>query len=201
VSEVNGKKVPDGRRGDAMRREGNANALKTGIFSKNPLIVMKCDRCPVADVCPEHKEGASCYYEINGKPDLETAEGILEVLREKVEIDHVRYQRAIRAQSAFGTTQLDRDTNALSTALTRDLQVLAQMSTIFGVIKPSGEDPSRPVVNHSHTHIKAENVNLLAITKEELRDVAALELQLAQVQERLALASEKVIDVTPGSKK
>jgi hypothetical protein len=176
----------DGRQGDVMRRVGNSNAIKTGVFVKNPLIAMQCDKCPVKDVCEKFETGAKCYYELHGKPDLETANGLLDVLREKTEIDYVRYQRAIRAQTALGSSQLDRDVTTLSTSLTRDLQVLAEMSVKFGVIDPAREDLKE---EHHHTHIHAENVNLLQITSEELQQAKKLEAELSKLQNQLALTS------------
>lgn len=165
----------DGRNGTIMARAGNSNATKSGMYTRDPFVILNCNKCGAKGECPKFEEGARCWYELNeDTPDLTTAEGILKALRRKVEADTIRFNRSVRFHTAKGNTFVDRDTTTLSNGLTRDLQVLAELSVRFGVIKADPDSNPTPatIINVQ------QGANVLVATEETVEKCQALKRQL-----------------------
>jgi hypothetical protein len=169
--------VRDERNGSIMSRPGNNNALKSGVWASNPLAILKCDKCVAKDICPRFQPGESCYFEKNTDlPDLETKEGIVECLRRKVEIEVIRYNRSIRYIAAQGRAA-DRDTTTLSNSLTKDIQILAEMSAKFGIIEVDQSNEEENGKTPPQLHVHAQNA-LIIQTKDEIAQCQLLKAQL-----------------------
>ena len=44
--------------------EGTPHIVRRPVLSSSPGSLMKCDKCPIQDKCPEHRAGADCVFEI-----------------------------------------------------------------------------------------------------------------------------------------
>lgn len=186
----------DLRKGEIMSRPNNTNAVRSGAWVSNPLVVLECSRCAALDNCPKAMEEADgrCWYERHGEtPDLKTADGILTALRQKVELDQIRYQRSVRYQTARGVQAVDRDTTSLSNALTRDLQILAELSVRFGFMEAT---KNKLLDDNRGVHITADQVNLLQITSEELAKCRELGDELSQLKKQVSEMSSMPMPLT-----
>ncbi len=151
-------------------------------MTKLDKLVIKCRGCPVKKSCPYYEAGSLCKFE-EEKPDLKTAEGILEALRSKIQTDYSRFQRAERLAIAVGSHAINRNMTPLSNALSRDLQILAELSIRFGDINERVEKRNE----HQGTIIKAEQVNILQVSREGIDECQRLQQELKQLEQQKEL--------------
>jgi len=168
----------------------NLNSVKSGVHSKT--LFFPCSKCAAKDVCPKFNvdEEGLCWYEKNDvRPDLKTAQGILEVLEEKANFDYIRYQRGLRFRASIGDGTVDTDLTSLSNSLTRSLQVLADLGVRFGVIE------TEKIEEESKGHITVDQVNILNISRQEIEECQTLtrDLELLRKQQVELSKQEQIL--------
>lgn len=146
---------------------------------------LRCNGCVVKANCEKFTEGAVCWYDTHEAPDLGTASGIIQAIKDKVESEYFRYRHTIIQMATSGCFTPDKEVTTLSAALSKDLATLAELSVRFGLIKekvPHDKLPQQPI-----QHINAEQVNILQITKDELEECQILKAQLEDLKQQQAL--------------
>lgn len=149
-----------------------------------PLPAPTCVSCSAKSRCPQfdNTPGAECWYVLYEAPvNLETGDGILELMRHKVSADYARLKHASRLalMGAVSDDQL-KALNTLSKEVGKGAENLLKVSIALGAIKPDkegvpalvGAGGSRHVHIHNESH--EHHQQTVALIERELVEVKRL---------------------------
>lgn len=149
---------------------------KTPEEGVGPLPALRCRTCAAAANCPlyDAEPGAECFYEsFDVAPNLETKDGMLALLREKIGLDFSRFRRETRIASMSRANGQSRNLTGVSREITNTMVVLAQLGAVFE--KPGAALPEQPLHVHLHqdriVQIVEDNLERIKAGQKQLEDM------------------------------
>jgi len=85
--------------------KGNLNAYKHGKYSQRRDIILTCATCAAVKQCDKYnaeKKKSACSYEKIEKPDLGSVEGLINFLKDLIEMDFLRLRRCYQFEILTG---------------------------------------------------------------------------------------------------
>ncbi len=85
--------------------KGNLNAYKHGKYSQRRDIILTCATCAAVKQCDKYnalKPKSACHYEKIEKPDLRSVEGLINFLKDLIEMDFLRLRRCYQFEILTG---------------------------------------------------------------------------------------------------
>jgi len=85
--------------------KGNLNAWKSGKYSQRRDIILTCATCAATKQCDKYnaeKKKSACHFEKISKPNLENVEGLINFLKDLIDMDFLRLRRCYQFEILTG---------------------------------------------------------------------------------------------------